>query len=297
MISVVVVTYNSIAVVEKCLGSLLLQQCRDPLEIILVDNGSSDGTVDMAREKFPMVTLLENGINLGAAAARNRGIAASRGEWVFTFDCDAVAGTRFFSAIECLSAAEEGSRVGIIQPRIFSADGSKVFSCGITLDIFWRFSDINRGAACENGSDHPWRIDAACSACAGYRRKMLEEIKEEYGYFDERFFFMVEDVDLGMRAGMLGWKTAYCPGAMAYHSGNASGFSRKERQYLCWRNRNLMLRKVKKTLLRACAAALCYDFPRDIALFFGNAYMRRAVLTGRCEIPAVTGKAAKAAKD
>jgi len=288
MISCVVVTYNSIAVIEKCLDSLLSPQCRDPLEIIVVDNGSSDGTVDLVRNKFPIAVLLENGKNLGAAAARNRGISASRGEWVFTFDCDAVAGKRFFSAIECLSAAEEGSRVGIIQPRILNADGSRVFSCGITLDMFWRFSDINRGAACENGNNYPWRIDAACSACAGYRRLMLEEIKEEYGYFDERFFFMVEDVDLGMRAGMLGWKTAFCPGAIAYHSGNASGFNRMERQYLCWRNRNLMLRKVKKPLLRACAAALCYDLPRNTALFFGNAYMRRAVLSGRYEVPAAS---------
>jgi len=285
MFSVVVAVYNGSSVIERCLESLLAQECREGLEIIVVDNGSSDGTAGIVRRRFPSVTLLESGGNLGAAAARNLGISASRGDWVFTFDCDTAAGKGFFSAVECLIGAEDGSRVGIIQPLILGAEGSKVFSRGINLDFFWRFSDIDRGASRKGLERGPARIDAACSACAGYRRRMLEEIKDGSGYFDERFFFMVEDVDLGVRAGLAGWETAFCPGATAYHSGNSAGFSRREKQYLCWRNRRLMLKKIRKTLLRSCAAGLCYDLPRDTVLFFLNSYVRRAVLSGRYGYP------------
>ncbi|NLE91002.1 MAG: glycosyltransferase family 2 protein [Elusimicrobia bacterium] len=285
MFSVVVAVYNGSSVIERCLGSLLAQECREGLEIIVVDNGSSDGTPGIVRERFPRVRLLEKGGNLGAAAARNLGISASRGEWVFTFDCDTAAGKGFFSAVECLIDAAEGPRAGVIQPLILDAEGREVFSCGIALDFFWRFNDIDRGERCGKRRNNPARIDAACSACAGYRRRMLEEIKDGYGYFDERFFFMVEDVDLGVRAKAAGWTTAFCPGATAYHSGNSSAFSCLERQYFCWRNRKFMLKKMKKPLLRACAAALCYDLPRDAGLFFSNYYMRRAVLSGRYDNP------------
>ncbi len=285
MLSIVVAVYNGSSVIERCLESLLSQECLEAPEIIVVDNGSSDGTAGIVRERFPSVTLLENGKNLGAAAARNLGISASRGEWVFTFDCDTVAGKGFLSAVEFLTGAEEGSMVGIIQPLILGSGGGKVFSRGISLDFFWRFSDIDRDESCRKSERNPERIDAACSACAGYRRRMLEEIKDGHGYFDERFFFMVEDVDLGMRAGMAGWKTAFCPGATAYHYGNSSGFSRRERQYLCWRNRKFMLKKMKKTPLRACAARLCYDLPKDTVLFFRNFHVRRAVLRGRYDNP------------
>ncbi|MFA5429681.1 MAG: glycosyltransferase family 2 protein [Candidatus Omnitrophota bacterium] len=285
MFSVVVAVYNGSSVIERCLESLLAQECREEPEIIVVDNGSSDGTPGMVRERFPGVRLLENGGNLGAAAARNLGISASRGEWVFTFDCDTAAGKGFFSAVECMTDAGERSRIGVIQPRILGAEGREVFSCGIALDFFWRFNDIDRGERCGKRGSNPARIDAACSACAGYRRRMLEEIKDGYGYFDERFFFMVEDVDLGVRAGLAGWKTAFCSGATAYHSGNSAGFSRREKQYLCWRNRKVMLEKIKKPPLRACTVGFCYDLPRDTVLFLRNSYVRRAVLSGRYDNP------------
>lgn len=286
MISVVVVTYNSAGVIGTCLGSLLSQECREKPEVIVVDNGSSDGTVGLVRERFPGAVLLENGKNLGASAARNRGIAASRGEWVLIIDCDTEAGKGFLPAVERAAGAEEESKTGMIQPRILCSGGSRIFSCGITLDLFWRFKDIGRGEDGRKSGNCGGRIDAVCSACAGYRRRMLEDIKDEHGYFDERFFFMVEDVELGLRAGECGWKTVFCPGATVYHSGNSSGFSHRTRQYLCWRNRKLMLKKKKRNPLRLFVAFLFYDLPRDAVLFMLNLYVRRALFGGGDEIPA-----------
>lgn len=107
-------------------------------------------------------------------------------------------------------------------------------------------------------------------AAALYKRKMLEEIKEDNGYFDERFFFLVEDVDLAWRAQRRGWKTIFCPEAVCYHFGNSSGYDKKIRQYLCFRNRLLLISKNERIFgkIKLIPLFFIYDLPRLLFLAF-----------------------------
>jgi GT2 family glycosyltransferase len=97
---------------------------------------------------------------------------------------------------------------------------------------------------------------------------MLDEIREETGYFDERFFFLVEDVDLSWRAQRIGWKALYYPKARCFHAGGSSGVSKKERRKLCFRNRRLLIKKneLKSALIMKAPFYLLYDLPRFVLL-------------------------------
>jgi GT2 family glycosyltransferase len=125
----------------------------------------------------------------------------------------------------------------------------------------------------------PLRVFGACSAAALYRRKMLEHLKEETGYFDERFFFLVEDVDLAWRAKKQGWKTLFQPELVCYHYGNSSNHEKNIRQQLSFRNRFYTIKKNEGMCKYVCKIIplLCYDFPRVVYLLFTNPHMFRKI--------------------
>lgn len=104
---------------------------------------------------------------------------------------------------------------------------------------------------------------------------MLQELKEETGYFDERFFFLVEDVDLAWRAQKRGWEGIYCPEAICYHTGNSSGFDIKVRQYFSFRNRYYAILKNEGLINYSIKffPLLSYDIPRLLYLIFNNCYI------------------------
>lgn len=103
---------------------------------------------------------------------------------------------------------------------------------------------------------------------------MLEELKEKTGYFDERFFFLVEDVDLAWRARRAGWKTLFFPQMACFHTGNSSGMDKKFRQYLCFRNRRWMIAKNECfwERVRVYALSMPYEIIRGIYLAVFNKY-------------------------
>ncbi|MBU1853441.1 MAG: hypothetical protein KJ957_05310 [Candidatus Omnitrophica bacterium] len=108
---------------------------------------------------------------------------------------------------------------------------------------------------------------------------MLEEIRESTGYFDERFFFLVEDVDLAWRAQRKSWKARFYPGAVCYHYGNSSGLDKKFRQYLSFRNRHYSIIKNEglKNYFKKFFPLLFYDIPRLLYLVFTNRYILRKI--------------------
>jgi len=273
-ISVIIPTYNSRRMIKNCLDAVLAQRAADA-EVIVVDNGSTDGSADLVSRDYPGVRLIRNDKNEGAARARNQGIVQARGQWIMTLDSDVVVGRDFFKAIaECLQGAE--SRTGILQAKIYVSDQRTIFSTGVQLSILRRFYDRGSGQKDLGQFDRRRRIFGACSAAAVYRRTMLDEMKDRHGYFDERFFFLVEDVDLAWRAGRAGWKTVFCPAAVCYHRGNGSGTDRALRQYLSFRNRKLMMEK-NEGLLGRCRAFLLtpfYDLPRRLYMARVNRYFR-----------------------
>lgn len=267
MLSVIILSLNSEKFIKVCLDSVLCQ-LKSEDEVISIDNGSNDQTVNLIKDNYPQVRLIQNKINFGAARARNQGIQVSRGDWILTLDCDIVLGEGFigesFKVLDNVTAD-----IGMIQPKVLGIDRKIVYSLGIFLSSwFRRFYDIKR----EEETGPAGMVFGACSAAALYRRSMLEAVKEATGYFDERFFFLVEDVDLAWRAQKRGFKAIYAPGAVCYHSGDSSSTNKKLRQYLCFRNRLYTIIK-NEGLLRysmKILPILFYDLPRIIYLFFTN---------------------------
>lgn len=256
----------------------MISQAPEGLEIIVIDNGSRDDTAGFVKKNYSNVILIENRINLGACKARNQGIEISKGSWVMTLDSDVVLGKDFFAGIHEAISSAPGS-IGIIQPKILKEDRKTIYSAGIHLSFLRRFYDIGKGKPDGARYFEPAFCFGACSACAIYRRKMLDEVKEKNGYFDEKFFFLVEDVDLSWRAQRKGWKTIFYPAAACYHFGNSSAFSEEIRQYLCFYNRYAMIKKNEGLMgkLKLFSLGFFYDAPRIFYIAGTNKYFRRGL--------------------
>lgn len=271
-ISAIILTYNSISFIRPCLNSVYTQDYPE-FEVIVIDNNSKDGTVELIKKDYPQVILIENRQNLGACKARNQGIDKSKGEWILTLDCDVILEKDFLNKIVRF-IEESKSSTGMFQPKILNMDRKTIYSYGIYLSKLRRFYDIGKGKLDNGKLNGPEYVFGACSAAALYKRQMLEEVKEDTGYFDERLFFLLEDADLSWRAKEKGWKAYFCPDAICYHSGNSSNTPRGLRQYLCWRNRNLILEKHSLNKIESSMVAFVYDLPRLLFLLFANSYVR-----------------------
>ncbi|MFH1519727.1 MAG: glycosyltransferase family 2 protein [Candidatus Omnitrophota bacterium] len=273
MISVIVITFNSEKFIGACLDSVFRQDCPG-LKVIVIDNGSQDNTRNIIKRSYPQASLIINEDNLGSCRARNQGIELSCSEWVLCLDCDTILEDNFFiEANKIISFAEPD--LGMFQPKILKYDKKTIFSCGLHLSWFRRFRDLGRNKVDCGKYNFPKHIFGASSACVFYRRKMLEDIKENTGYFDQRFFFLVEDVDLSWRANNKGWKACLFPNLKCYHVSDSCGLNKKIRQFFCFRNRYYSIAKnegIPKYLVKILPA-LFYDLPRILFLLLTNPYV------------------------
>jgi len=257
MISVVVPNYNGRRYLEGCLSSLSDQTFRN-FETILVDNGSSDGSAEFTREKFPEVRIVENETNLGFAGGVNSGIRSARGEFILTLNNDTIADRDLLRCLAEAIGSDDG--VGMVAPKMLLFDG-RINSTGICVS--------RSGAAWDRGmgeADHG-QYDEACevfgpSAGAGlYRREMLEEI----GLFDEDFFMYMEDVDLAFRGQLAGWRCLFVPEARVCHfHGGTAGFGSDLSVY--YGNRNVLWYPVKDFPARLLVTSLPWIAGRNLAV-------------------------------
>jgi GT2 family glycosyltransferase len=278
MISIIIVTCNSQGYLKACLDSVFSQDAGD-WEVIVVDNGSTDGTAAFVKRNYAQVKLLVNSANLGACKARNQAIACSQGDWVLTLDSDCNLQEGF---IRGFSSLKDGfsADIGMAAPNILNPEGKTIYSQGIYLSKLRRFYDLNRNKPGCYAASNRKGILGPCSAAAFYRRSMLDRLKEKSGYFDERFFFLVEDVDLAWRANRAGWKVMFLPGISCFHHGDSSGTGKKLRQYLCFRNRHLMIRKNERLSgkLIVYSMGVFYDLGRFIYLALFNRYFWKGLV-------------------
>ena len=221
LVSVTIVTYNSGRFIRRCLESVLGQKY-PRLEIIVIDNASTDGTVDILENFEDRCLVVYNDENIGFAAAQNQAIGLSRGDWVLTLNPDVFLLPGFIDALV------EGGRldpcVGTVCGKLLTMnpgfdfpDQPIVDSTGIYFTPMLRHFD--RGSAeCDNG--HYLRYEyvfGATAAAACYRREMIEDVSVNGEFFDPDFFSYREDADLAWRAQLLGWKCLYAPYAGGYH--------------------------------------------------------------------------------
>ncbi|HZL08154.1 MAG TPA: glycosyltransferase family 2 protein [Candidatus Dormibacteraeota bacterium] len=239
-IAVVVPNWNGKDKLKACLDSLRAQT--RPHQLIVVENGSTDGSLEYLREHYPDAFLVINASNLGFAGGVNSGIkvAMEQGcDYVALFNNDAVAKPDWLERLA--DSLEANDRLGAATCKLLSADGQKIDSTGDYYTVWGLPYPRGRGESDIDKYDEQTDIFAASGGASLYRVKMLEEI----GLFDEDFFAYYEDVDLGFRAQLAGWKAAYVPGAVAYHqigatSGKLKGFATyqtvKNLPWLFWKN-------------------------------------------------------------
>ncbi|MFH1508443.1 MAG: glycosyltransferase family 2 protein [Candidatus Omnitrophota bacterium] len=279
-ISIIIVTFNSLSNIKLCLSSIDIKRFPN-LEVIIVDNGSSDGTVSFIKSNYPEYVLIENTANLGSSRARNQAIRASKGEWILALDSDVILDKEFLNnAYDIISLAP--LNVGAVQPKVLNAFNNRIYTLGILLTYLGRFYDLSYNK--KDGKKHNVKrsIFGASSTSALYRRKMLDDTKDDSGYFDESFFFLAEDVDLAFRSAARGWRALYDPELICYHSGNSSQTDHLHRKYFCWRNRKKLLSKMQLTIFRLFVMYLFYDIPRDLYLYLANPLVRNGFLGYIC---------------
>ena len=215
-VSVVIPTWNGRALLDAVLESLERQSLAAD-EVIVVDNGSTDGTVEHLRSRRPSVTVVALGENTGFAAAVNRGIERASGDVVALVNNDIELHPEFLRELVAGLEADPGAASAAAKMLRFD-DREVLDAAGDTLR--WSGVALQRGQGERDRGqyDAPGRVFSACAGAALYRRAAFEEV----GTFDEAFFAYLEDVDWGFRAQLAGLGCVYVPTAIAYHVGSAT---------------------------------------------------------------------------
>ena len=235
LISVIVVNWNRRELLRSCLRSLNSQN-GVPHEIILVDNGSADGSVEMAEAETPNIRIIRNTTNQGFCRANNQGIELARAPHIALLNNDAEADSDWLRAL--LSVVERRPDVGMVASKILVwEDPRRIDKTG---HLIWPDGQ-NRGRGTgevDRGQyDREEEVLWPDGCAALYRKAMLDEI----GGFDEDLFAYGDDAELGLRARIAGWKCIYTPAAVVrHHRGATLGVRSSRRLELIERNRLLL---------------------------------------------------------
>lgn len=216
-VSLIIVNWNGERFLARCLTALMAQTVA-PHEIILVDNASSDGSVAIVK-RFPSVRLMIQDQNTGFARGNNLAIAAASKEskWIALLNPDAFAEPRWLETL--MAAAESASGFDVFGSKLVNADHPAVLDGGGDVyhmsGLIWR---MGHGAPVPTSVENVREVFSPCAAAALYRRSALYEL----GAFDEDYFCYVEDVDLGFRLRLAGYRCLYVPQSVAHHVGSGT---------------------------------------------------------------------------
>jgi GT2 family glycosyltransferase len=238
LITIVIVNWNTASLLRACLESIRSQNAivhSDAVEVVVVDNASTDESVSMIMAEFPEVKLIRNIRNEGFARGTNQGAQASRGTYLMFLNPDVV----LFPA--CLSYLvefmDEHPEAGMAGPKLVGSDGSLQTSAYPELTLgreFWRLFHLDRFyplaiyplSRWETGAAHS--VDVVQGACLILRRNAIQQV----GLLDEEYFMYTEEVDLCRRLRRAGWGVYWVPEAKALHHGGQSTRLRRLEMFL-----------------------------------------------------------------
>ncbi len=227
-VSVVVVSWNTRDLLRNCLLTVdreARQLADGELEVFVVDNGSTDGTVQMLRKSFPSVALIANTENAGFAVANNQALARCRGEYVLLLNPDTE--LKAGAIDQMVRFLKSRLYVGAVGPLLISPDGSMQESCYPRPTLFrefWRLLYLDRLHRLANYPmaewtlDRPRQVETLQGACILIKRPVLDEI----GLLDQDFFIYTEEIDLCRRILAAGWRIYWLPIATVVHYGGQS---------------------------------------------------------------------------
>jgi GT2 family glycosyltransferase len=242
-VSIVIPTWNQAGLLAAALRSLRLQTFTD-FETLVADNGSTDGTADQLAKEFPEVRVLALGENQGFARATNAGLRAATGQVLVCLNNDVECEPDWLAQL--VGALDRMPDVGSVASKMMDAKRPGVIdAAGDSMSLVaW-----NIGKGLPDGPEYRQgrEILSACAGAAAYRRELIERV----GLFEERYFAWFEDVDLGIRAQLAGFRCWYEPKAVVHHWGSATAAKMSDRKaYLTSRNsmflffRTMPLRRV-----------------------------------------------------
>ena len=263
-VSLIILNWNGIGLIADCLRSVAAQTYPD-FETLVVDNGSTDGSVELIEREFPSVRLIKNGENTGFCRGNNIGIAVASGELIVLLNNDAELAPDFIARVA--DAADLEPDVGMFatrilmhdRPSVFDSTGLLVYPDGICRSRGWLEKDVGQ-------YDTADEVLGPNGCAAAYRRAMLDDV----GLFDERYFAYLEDLDLAFRGQLRGWRCRYVPDAVCFHKKSiTSGYHSAFKAFLVERNR--IWNALKLFPLRLLALSPFYTFARYVAQAFATA--------------------------
>ena len=221
LVSVVIVSFNSRRYLSRCLGALLRQQYQ-PVEVVVVDNGSLDGTRLLLGRFQDRIRVIANDRNVGFAAGQNQGISASSGDWILSLNPDTMLSPDFIGRL--VEAGRRDPKVGTVcgkllraNPDLSMMNGPRIDSAGLYFTPEMRHFDRGWNEPDDGRYGESEYVFGASAAAALYRRTMVEDVSLDDGFFDPDFFAYREDADVAWRAQLLGWRSLYVPEAVAGH--------------------------------------------------------------------------------
>jgi len=224
-VSIIIVNWNTRELLSQCLQSIYASRTTKEIEVWVVDNGSTDGSVEMVRENFPQVEITVNEKNVGFAHANNQAIKRSSGDTVMLLNPDTVVDR---DAIEnLLHFLEVHSDAGVVGPRLLNPDRSlqeSAYPEPTLFREFWRMFHLDRFNSYAEYPMEKWshaqamQVDVLMGACMLIRRKIFDQV----GLMDEDFFIYSEEVDLCTRIRDYGWRLFWYPEAAVVHYGGQS---------------------------------------------------------------------------
>jgi len=208
--SIVIVNFNMLHNLKKCLPSILNQHFSD-FEVILVDNASTDGSIEFLEREFPGVQIIRNEENLGYSGGNNVGFKYASGDYVAVLNPDTKLEPDWL--LHIIMALDADPQAGLAASKILMMDNpTRINTCGLNITYTGLSFCRGLGEPADRYSK-PEVIFGVSGSAFVIRRRVLEEI----GGFDESFFMYYEDTDLSLRANLAGYKCLYVPSAVVYH--------------------------------------------------------------------------------
>jgi GT2 family glycosyltransferase len=222
-LSVIIINWNTKKLLRDCLKSIEENKGCISLQIIVVDNASTDGSVEMIRTEFPKIDLIINKENLGFARANNAALPLVNGRYVFLLNSDTVVNSGTFDS--SVSFLNEHKEVGCLAPKILNADGSVQHPCYIKepslVTEFISCFELKKWFPVYDSIPAGNEIVEVAHGC-GAALIIRKEIIDKIGLFDEKMIFSFEDADLCLRIRRSGWKIVHFPSAVIVHYGGQS---------------------------------------------------------------------------
>jgi len=293
-LSVNLVTWNGAKYIKNCLASLFNQTFTD-FDLLIIDNHSTDETVELIREQYPHLRIVAHRENFGFAKAHNQAIHWSKSEYVLVLNQDVVLAPTFLE--ELVKFMDHNPKAGAATGKIlrFLDDQETKYIDSLGLKIYknHRVIDLGQGEVDQGQYDKVTELFGVSGAIPMYRRDALQSVEMDKQFFDEDFFMYKEDVDLAYRLLYAGWESFCVPLAVAYHDRSVSAPSQeltkaqmaknrklksKFANYYSYRNHLfLLIKNLPKFNLKYVWPVFWYEFMKFVYILFRETHNLKIV--------------------